>query len=269
MIIDGRAIAGEMLASVRKDIETRGQSVVVRAVVMQPSPATKSYLLIKQERARQAGMTLDVVTLADTATQTEVHEAITAEGADAVIVQLPLPPHIDTPQALSYIPLPNDADVLSPDAYSAFEKSEEDALLPPVVGAVAEILTRTATKVLGKNVCVIGEGKLVGKPVATWFLAQGALISVITRTQGNLALLKDADIIVSGAGQANLITPELLREGVVLIDAGTSESNGALSGDAHPLCSQVASVFTPVPGGVGPIAVACLFKNVERLVRIT
>lgn len=265
MIIDGRAIASELLSSVRTDMQLLGRTIVVRAVTMQPSPATKSYLAIKAERAKEAGMTLDVIVLKDDATQEEVHRAIQAEGADAVIVQLPLPPHIDTPLALSYISPSKDADVLSRSAYERFEKSEEDAILPPVVGAVSEILRRTNTPLLAKNVCVIGEGKLVGKPVATWFLSQGAHISVITRTNGDLSLLKDADIIVSGAGQANLITPELLTKGVVLIDAGTSESNGALAGDASPSCADVAGVFTPVPGGVGPIAVAYLFKNVASL----
>jgi methylenetetrahydrofolate dehydrogenase (NADP+)/methenyltetrahydrofolate cyclohydrolase len=87
----------------------------------------------------------------------------------------------------------------------------------------------------------------------------------MTKESSDFSILKSADIVVSGAGVPHLIKPEMLRQGVVLIDAGTSESDGALAGDADPACAEVASVFTPVPGGVGPIAVACLFRNVLRL----
>ena len=95
--------------------------------------------------------------------------------------------------------------------------------------------------------------------------ALGAEVSVVTKESGDLSLLTDADIVISGAGVPGLIRPEHLKEGVVLIDAGTSESGGAIVGDADPACAEVASVFTPVPGGVGPVAVACLFRNVAAL----
>ena len=113
---------------------------------------------------------------------------------------------------------------------------------------------------------VVGKGFLVGAPVAAWLTGQGADVSVLTSKSGDLAAtLGNADIIISGAGSPHLIKPEMLKQGVVLIDAGTSESDGILAGDADPACADTCSLFTPVPGGVGPLAVACLFENAVTL----
>ncbi len=258
MNIDGRAIAKDILKETR---ESSSRSAVVRALVVSPSPATESYLSIKEARAEDAGMHLDIVRVSETASTEEVVAAVQRTGCDALLVQLPLPKHLDSEEVLNAIPVAKDADVLSKQAYELFKSGAADALLPPVVAAVKEILARAHVSVAGTRAVVIGQGRLVGEPVAHWLRMQGADVSVITLESGNLSLLKDADIIVSGAGSPGLITPELISEGVVLIDAGTSEQGGAIVGDAHPECAQKAALFTPVPGGVGPIAVACLFRN--------
>ncbi len=262
MIIDGRTIASDILSSIRGRFD---REVVVRAITCAPSPATLSYLKIKEARAVEAGMKLEIITVPETASNEEVIEAIQKPGADAVIVQLPLPPHLSTEEILHTIPRAKDADVLSPGAYAAFVEGKDDAALPPVVCAVQEVLARSNVPLTGKRAVVVGQGKLVGRPVALWLEHEGVQVTVVTKEDGNLHLLKDADIVVSGAGHAGLITPELIREGVVLIDAGTSEQSGQMVGDADPACAEKASVFTPVPGGVGPIAVACLFRNVATL----
>lgn len=262
MIVDGRAIASAIL----KDVRSRAsRPAIVRAVVVAPSPATESYLSIKAARAEEAGMHLEVVRLPDHATQEEITDAVSRAGCDAVIVQLPLPEHLDTKAILDSIPLERDADVLSTRAYVRFKEDEGDALLPPVVAAIAEILERSHVFVAGKGATVVGQGRLVGMPAAAWLVNQGAEVMVITREDGDLSRLTDADIIISGAGSPALIKPGHVQEGVVLIDAGTSESGGAIVGDADPSCAEKASVFTPVPGGVGPVAVACLFRNVMLL----
>lgn len=262
MIVDGRAIASSILADVRSRVP---RAAIVRAVVVAPSPATDSYLSIKAARAEEAGMRLEVARLPDHATQEEVMEAVARPGADAVIVQLPLPEHLDTRAILDSIPPELDADVLSTHAYLRFTDDEDGALLPPVVAAVAEILARAQVSAAGKGATVIGQGRLVGMPAAAWLVNQGAEVAVVTKEDGDLSRLKDADIIIAGAGSPALIQPEHIGEGVVLIDAGTSESGGAIVGDADPRCAEKASVFTPVPGGVGPVAVACLFRNAMLL----
>lgn len=262
MIVNGRALASELLSTLA---QTLPRTAVVRAIVVAPSPATESYLAIKDIRAAEAGMHLDIVRMQENASTEDVIEAVLKPGCDALIVQLPLPAHLDSRAILNAIPERKDADVLSETAYTKFTQGVEGALVPPVVAAVAEILRRSGIEVPGKRAVVVGQGRLVGEPCAVWLRSQGASVSVLTRESGDFSLLADADIIVSGAGAPGIITPEHIREGVVLIDAGTSEQGGALVGDADPACAGVASVFTPVPGGVGPIAVACLFRNVGLL----
>jgi len=260
MIIDGKQIAAEIFAATKQEVAGLGRVPVVRAITVSPNAATESYLRIKSARAADAGMQLEVMKLSDTATTEELIAAVQQEGADAVIVQLPLPAGIDTEAVLDAVPAPKDADVLSHDT-----RKMPGALLPPVAAAVQEILDRAGCNARGKNVVVVGQGWLVGDPVAAWLRTSGGDVHTLTRESSDLSILKNADIIVSGAGSPHLIKPEMLKEGVVLIDADTSESDGALAGDADPACAEVASVFTPVPGGVGPIAVACLFRNVATL----
>lgn len=267
MIIDGRVIAADILAAAKEEVAKLPHAPVVRAVVVTPSLATESYLKVKSARAEDAGMTMETVRVADDATTQDVIAAVTAPGADAVIVQLPLPEHLDQEAILASIPREKDADVLSPEAYSEFERGCEGAPLPPVASAVAQICARNNVSIAGAKALVVGNGRLVGQPVWHWLHQQGASVLVVTQaTQETLPeLLPNMDIVVSGAGSPNLIKPEHLKQGVVLIDAGTSESNGSIVGDADPRCAEKASVFTPVPGGVGPIAVACLFQNAAIL----
>jgi methylenetetrahydrofolate dehydrogenase (NADP+) / methenyltetrahydrofolate cyclohydrolase len=265
MIINGRSITADVLRTVREEVSKLPHTPVVRAVTVAPSPATLSYLRIKQKKAVEAGMTLETVELQEDAGTDEVIHAVLTEGADAVIVQLPLPASIDTNAVLQSIPLSKDADILSDMAKEKFRGGE--GLLPPVVGAVKEILESEQVSVSGKNVYVLGKGQLVGVPVSQWLQARGAEVTILGKEDTDLSVLKEADIIVSGVGQAGLLKKEYLTEGVVLIDAGTSESAGSIVGDMDPDCSEIASVFTPVPGGVGPIAVAYLFKNVLQLMK--
>lgn len=265
MNIDGRTIAAEILEATRSRVALLGCTPVVRAITCAPSAATLSYLRIKARRASDAGMELEVVQLPPDADEETIIAAIMEPGAHAIIVQLPLPEHLDTERVVNALPLSQDADVLSQAAYDAFLSEDDTALLPPVVAAVREILERTSVSPEGKSVAVVGQGKLVGLPVTAWLKNQGAVVTTLTQESGSLAALKEAAIIVTGAGVPGLITPDLISEGVVLIDAGTSESGGEVVGDADPSCSAKASVYTPVPGGVGPIAVACLFRNVVTL----
>lgn len=258
MIVDGRRIAEELLAEIHAEVGTLGIVPVVRAITVSPNAATESYLRIKERQARQAGMQLEVVRLQEDVGTDEVIHAVVSEGAGAVLVQLPLPESIDTKAVLESIPLNKDADILT-------ERARMTGLLPPVVGAVKEILERSGISVSGKTVVVLGRGWLVGEPIAKWLREGGAVVTTFDRDDFNPGQLKNADIIVSGVGQAGLVKKEYIKEGVVLIDAGTSESGGAIAGDIDTGCASVASIFTPVPGGVGPVAVACLFKNVFTL----
>lgn len=265
MIVDGRAIAAEILNETKERVALLGFVPTVRAVTCAPSLATLSYLRIKAARAAEAGMKLEVVELPEDTDEATLIATVTEPGAHAVIVQLPLPDTVDSEAVVNAIPLSNDADVLSRTAYELFVLGEGLFILPPVVAATQEVLERTDTRVQGARAVVVGQGKLVGQPVAQWLRIQGADVVVVGRGDDLTTVLKHADIIVSGAGSPGLITASSIPGGVVLIDAGTSEQNGEMVGDAAPECASVARVFTPVPGGVGPIAVACLFRNVVTL----
>lgn len=256
MIVDGKALAGEILSrtKVRAEALLRTPQVVAY-VAPDETLATQSYLKIKERSAVEAGCEFRVT-----------RDTAEFDVADAVIAQLPLP--LELQHIIELIPIDKDADVLTRAARARFEKAEQDALLPPVVGAVREIFKWANIEVVGKRVVVIGAGFLVGAPVATWLRQQGAQVEVMTiesKPEDLVAALATADIIVSGAGSPGLITPDMIKEGVVLIDAGTSESNGRIVGDADPACAEKCALFTPVPGGVGPVAVACLFENAVAL----
>jgi len=254
--IDGKKIAADLLEETRQRALWFGrQPHVVAYVVGESTPPTRSYLNSKKRSAERAGCMFE---------ETDSWSHL-LEG-DAALIQLPTTP--EAMRMLDQLPLEKDADVLSKAAREKFERGEGYALLPPVVAAVKKILDSGKVEVARKNAVVIGAGFLVGAPVAAWLKQQGAEVTVVTLESGDAtAALRAADIIVSGAGSPHLIKPEMLAEGVVLIDAGTSESNGEIVGDADPACVAKCSLFTPVPGGVGPLAVACLFENVVTLVQ--
>jgi len=256
MIIDGRTMASEVLARTKARSITLGKTPRILAIVANETPATKSYLAIKAKRAADAGCAFETGALGASFTR-----------ADAVIIQLPLPSGVDQREVCDSIPLEKDADVLSDAARQKFARGDTDACVPPVVGAVQKILEFGKIEIEGKKAVVIGRGFLVGAPAAMWLAQQGASVTVVNRsTQDFIETLRDADIIISGAGTPHLISPDMIKKGVVLIDAGTSESNGEIVGDADPACAAKCSLFTPVPGGIGPLAVACLFENAMTLV---
>ena len=261
MIFEGKKLATVILDYAGERAVALGRTPLVAIIVANETLATHSYLSIKQRRATEAGCALEIIRLPESASPLELRLAVDAAEADAIVVQLPLPGGVSSKEVCDAIPLEKDADVLSTLSRMRFEADETDALIPPVAGALAAILEHTKVEPLGKRAVVLGEGWLVGKPCATWLTHAGA---DVIHTH-DLAELHLADIVVSGLGSPHLIKPEMLKEGVVLIDAATSEQGGKLAGDADPACAAKCALFTPVPGGVGPVAVAKLFENAVAL----
>ena len=133
-----------------------------------------------------------------------------------------------------------------------------------IAQAVHEILESCNVSLNGKKIVVAGQGRLVGEPVHLMFNRMKVphrVIDIKTSKKEKLALLKDADIIISGMGVPHSIKPDMIKKGVVIIDAGTSEQSGKLVGDVDPACGDVASFMTPVPGGVGPLTIVSLLRN--------
>lgn len=256
MIVDGKKIAEHVSARTRDIVSKLGSTPRLVVIVCAPNFETQKYLDLKEKKAIALGISVTIITLNEASTTEDFKKTIVEHVAhsDGLIVQLPLPTHIDTNAVLSEIPITHDVDVLS---------KETQWLLSPVVGSIKEILEEHHITVKEKFVTILGSGRLVGLPAYRWFVDQGAHVSVVTKDTIEIAhYTQHADIIVCGAGKPNLLTPDMISDGVVILDAGTSEDGGELRGDADPLCAEKALLFTPVPGGIGPITVAILLSNV-------
>jgi len=270
MIVDGKKIAEEIIAGLGQKRNEFPPKLLLGVLMGEEDAASQSFVKIKERVADK----LQVVVVrellnADSTTEFALRalERLSKTCA-GIIVQMPLPPQIDLGQILEALPVNLDVDAITdPQGPSSGKYGGRSLVRAPVAEAVSEVFVRAHVSALQKNVIVVGAGKLVGAPVAELLKELGAKVSVITQNRGNLVDLKHADIVVLGAGNPGFVKPEMLKEGVVLIDAGTSEAMGRLSGDADPKCAEVASVFTPVPGGIGPIAVAMIFKNLFILAK--
>lgn len=261
MIIDGKKIAAEIYAEVSEEIRSSGKHPCLTVFACASNVETKRYMELKKKRAAELGVDVLIMELdPDTDTEGAVRAIRAADkAADGVIVQLPFPAHIDVPGLLAAIPKELDVDAIN---YSG----EETEILPPVVGAIAEISMRHNIVWKEKKVAVVGQGRLVGKPAALWAKAEGATVSIVDKdTKDSESILLEADIIITGAGVPGLITPDKIKDGVIIFDAGTSEEGGELRGDCDPLCASKCALFTPVPGGIGPITIAVLLRNLLSL----
>jgi len=266
MIIDGKALAEEIKQDLRD--RARGKDLCLAVVWVGEDLVSKRYIERKKKLGLDLGIGVVVYEYPSDILEVDLIEEIKRLTVDekikGIIVQLPLPARmssdgsegIDEQKILDLIPPEKDVDALG----------REPKVLPPTVEAIKYILEKNKVSLDGKNVVVLGKGKLVGRPVAIWLTGEGANVSVVdSKTADPDSLLKQADIIVSGVGRSDLITPEVIKEGVILVDAGTSEASGQLVGDANPACADKCSLFTPVPGGVGPLTVVMLFKNLLDL----
>ena len=262
MTIDGRAIADDMYAELSERRGTFERPITLGILVVGVDPVIESFVGIKTRAAERLAVTVQRVDLQAGATTEAVIEAVRAmnESTDALIVQLPMPKQIDTNAVLAAIEPMKDVDAINP-MHSA-ENSPIDA---PVALAVVEILERSNISIAGKKAVVIGAGRLVGAPTAELLKKLGANVSMFTLEEGSIDDLKDADIVVCGAGKPGMVKPEHIKEGVALVDAGASEQGGVIRGDADPACADKAALFTPVPRGVGPVAVAMIFRNLFDL----
>ncbi|MCF7815473.1 MAG: bifunctional 5,10-methylenetetrahydrofolate dehydrogenase/5,10-methenyltetrahydrofolate cyclohydrolase [Candidatus Pacebacteria bacterium] len=255
MIIDGRKIAEDIYARTRERVMQLGRAPHLTIITCAPSFETGKYLSLKKKKAFDVGVKTSIIELdSNNTTEDFIASIKTSEDSDGVIVQLPLPKTVDVDMVVRNISSRQDVDALN---------SENHAILSPVVGAIKEILGAHDIDVLGKKVTIIGKGRLVGAPAELWFKAEGAIVSIVTKETKDIAMYtRDAEIIVCGAGVSGMLTPDMISEGVVILDAGTSEEGGELRGDADPSCAAKALLYTPVPGGIGPITIAVLLSNV-------
>lgn len=261
MIIDGKALAGEIIREVKVQVALLPQSPKLTVFTCAPNFETKKFLALKQKQAIAAGITLTLVEFPQEVTLGEVESAIfeSLPETDGIVIQFPFPAHLATADLIAMIPATHDVDAFS------YNGTNPD-LLPPVVGAIDIMAKAHAVTFVEKDVVIVGNGRLVGAPAATYARINGAHVSIVTKeTVLPAGAIESADILILGAGVPSLITINMVKSGVIVFDAGTSEEGGMLVGDASPLLSEKAALLTPVPGGIGPLTIAILLKNVLYL----
>ncbi len=263
MIIDGRQIAKMLEQDLAQELSSFPKKRVA-FVLFGNDASSIQFIGIKSRVAARIGIDTETFQYEDV-TSTEIAlekiAEIISESYDGIIIQLPLPVGINTELILNSIPAELDIDVLGDQAKLNYKNSSSHKA-PPVAAAVDEIFK--SIDLNNKKVLLIGNGKLVGEPVGMMLSHDAISFDVVNKgTDEHVrnALIKDADVIISGVGIPHLIKSDMIKQGVILIDAGTSEQSGKLSGDIDPSCAEIASYITPVPGGVGPITVVMLFRN--------
>lgn len=266
-IIDGKKLAIEIQEKVKAEVATLSFQPVFCDVLVGSDPASAQYVRMKARTAESAGMLFHGANFPETITTQELIEEIKklnqVKNMCGIIIQLPLPESIDRQAVLDAIDPKLDVDCLGRVASEEFYKGESKTGFPTALACMA-LLDSTGFDLTGKNVTVMGRGVLVGKPVTALLRFRGIEPTIITRkTENKDEIIKNSDIIISGMGQGKYITGEMVKDGVVLIDAGTSESNNAIVGDVDlESVRDKASHVSPVPGGVGPVTVAMLLNNV-------
>lgn len=262
MKVNGKQIASRL----KEEIKFLASSVPQKSLAIfyvGVNPVIDSYVNLKKKFGQDVGISVEVFRFPESVTETELESAITSQSEkfDGVIVQLPLPQHIDKMRVLDSISPEKDVDMLSQTSVERFVKWQT-MRLPPVVGAISEIVKEYSIDLTGKKILVIGMGQLVGKPVTLWLQREGLEPVVADKDTADVeTLIADADVIICGTGVPWMLTPDMIKDGVVLVDAGASTASGELRGDINPSCDGKASIFSAVPGGLGPITVTALFKN--------
>jgi methylenetetrahydrofolate dehydrogenase (NADP+)/methenyltetrahydrofolate cyclohydrolase len=228
-------------------------------------PASISYVRSKERLARRAGVRSEVAILPVDTEQQELLSLIARlnedDRVDGVLVQLPLPELLDENAILNAISPEKDVDGFHPVNVGRLW-SGQVGLFPCTPSGLITILDHFGIEIEARHVVVVGRSNLVGKPAAALFLRRHATVSIAhSRTRDLPALVRQADILVSAVGKAGLITPDMVKDGAVVLDVGFSRVDGKIRGDVHADVAEVAAYMTPMPGGTGLVTVAMVIKN--------
>ncbi|MBP9686714.1 MAG: bifunctional 5,10-methylenetetrahydrofolate dehydrogenase/5,10-methenyltetrahydrofolate cyclohydrolase [Candidatus Doudnabacteria bacterium] len=258
MLIDGKQIAADLYGRLRQQVQALPVQPVLCDIVVGEDPVQQQFVRVKARRAAEVGMVFRVMSLPADASETAIKAAVLRAAdseADGVIVQLPLPAGISTEAVLACIPSAKDVDGLVPGSVH----------VPPTARAVVHMLDSLGQNLTGLHFVVVGQGRLVGKPVTQLLQARKYTVAVVDATTPDIAeVTRSADVLISAVGRPGLIATAMVKPGAIIIDAGTSESGGSVVGDVASEALGQAAFATPVPGGVGPVTVAMLFANVLR-----
>ena len=269
-IIDGRKIKSEILEELKKKVEALPFPPIFCDILVGDDPVSASYVRIKGKAAESVGIKFKVVNFpASVTTEEIVHEIDNLNRVplmSGIIVQLPLPSQIDTGLVLDAIDPRLDVDCLGSFNSRNFY-DDTGSISYPTALACMKLLDSLNLDLKDKNIVVLGRGKLVGLPVTHILESRGLKVSVVhSQTENSNEIILNADVIVSAVGKGGFLTGSMVKDGVVIIDAGTSEENGSVVGDVEVESVEgKASFLTPSPGGVGPVTVAVLLENVYQV----
>ncbi len=269
-IIDGKKIANEILADIKEQTASLQNAPKLAIVLVGNDDASLIYVRNKQKAAAQAGILTELHHLEDTTSQKTILELIDKCNQDdlvnGIIVQLPLPKHLNTNEIINRISPQKDVDGFHPYNTGLLQNNEEPYFIAATPLGIMTMLKTVTPSLSGKNVVLIGASLIVGRPLATLLLNQECTVTVThIHTQNIKELTANADILVAACGVANMVKKDWIKDKAVLIDVGINRENGKLCGDIDfEDVKEKALAITPVPGGVGPMTVAMLLQNTYR-----
>ncbi|HWA85517.1 MAG TPA: bifunctional methylenetetrahydrofolate dehydrogenase/methenyltetrahydrofolate cyclohydrolase FolD [Opitutus sp.] len=284
-LIDGNQIASAIIAELKTEVAAiTGRKPCIALVRVGEDPASVSYVRKKEKTAAEIGLTSRVILPPVTISPDELHALIDQLNADpevdGILVQSPLPKHLDELHVFRRIAPGKDVDGLGTMNLGKVAQDDDTGFTSCTPAGIMELLARSGVDLKGKHVVVVGRSLLVGKPVALLALQKKAgangTVTICHSATANLpALTRQADVLIAAIGRAEFVTADMVKPGVVVIDVGinripdaTKKSGYRLVGDVHfPTVSPIASQITPVPGGVGPMTVAMLMRNTVKAFR--
>ncbi len=269
-IIDGKAVSAKVKEQVRKEAEKlkeKGIEIGLAVVIVGDNPASRVYVNNKKKACEEVGFNSYEYALPEETTEDELLELVEKLNNDdkvnGILVQLPLPKQINENAVINAIRPEKDVDAFHPENVGHIMIGDF-SFLPCTPAGVMELIAETGVDVCGKNCVVIGRSNIVGKPMAMLLLHKNGTVTICHSKTKNLAeICSQADVLVAAVGKAGFVTPDMVKDGAVVIDVGMNRNaEGKLCGDVdYAACFDKAGYITPVPGGVGPMTIAMLMRN--------
>ncbi|HEY5816539.1 MAG TPA: bifunctional methylenetetrahydrofolate dehydrogenase/methenyltetrahydrofolate cyclohydrolase FolD [Solirubrobacterales bacterium] len=266
-VIDGKAVAARIRERVREEVAEMATPPGLATILVGDDPASAVYVRMKREDCAEVGIESFHHEPRGDVTLEELAALIESLNADdrvhGILLQLPLPDHLDQDPLIGLIDPLKDVDGLTPLSAGLLVQGRREAIAPCTPAGVMELLREAGVEVEGARAVVVGRSILVGKPLAALLLAADATVTHChSRTRDLASICREADIVIAAAGRPGLISGEMVREGATVIDVGTNRVDGGLVGDVEfDSVSERAGAITPVPGGVGPMTRAMLLVN--------
>ena len=274
-LIDGRLVSKKIYENLSDEILFLSKKPCLAVIIVGEDPASRIYVNLKRKKAQELGIKSIVEQMPTATSQQELLNKIEQLNNDnevnAILVQLPLPSHIDTKAVLEKINPLKDVDCFHPYNMGRIATGTKPYVYPCTPKGIIRLLEYYNIQPQGKHAVVIGRSNIVGRPVAQMLLNENATVTICHSKTANLAeITKTADILISAVGQKNLVKPDMVKEGVVVIDVGMNRTDeGKLCGDVDFYgVEPKASFITPVPGGVGPMTICSLMQNTFDLYNI-